>query len=134
MLCFVFVAYVFSTGQVYDALVQYKAEHGNLHVPVAFQVPSCPPWSEDLWGLAVGQRSVKEGRGWRRVGRCSVCVCCSMLDACFLASISVFVSVPDAHSHRYRAVTSTTHTAVVLLCKCTGSSVASKQYVHHCVD
>eukprot|EP00904_Undaria_pinnatifida_P002118 jgi/Undpi1/11907/HiC_scaffold_4.g01606.m1 len=42
--------------QVFDALVEYKAQHGNLHVPVAFQVPSCPPWSEDLWGLAVGQR------------------------------------------------------------------------------
>ncbi|CBJ27332.1 conserved unknown protein [Ectocarpus siliculosus] len=42
--------------QVYDALLQYKAEHGNLHVPVAFSVPSSPPWHQDLWGLALGQR------------------------------------------------------------------------------
>ncbi|CAB1118827.1 unnamed protein product [Ectocarpus sp. CCAP 1310/34] len=41
---------------VYDALLQYKAEHGNLHVPVAFRVPSSPPWHQDLWGLALGQR------------------------------------------------------------------------------
>ncbi|CAM9898051.1 unnamed protein product [Ectocarpus fasciculatus] len=42
--------------EVYDALLQYKAEHGNLHVPVAFRVPSSPPWHQDLWGLALGQR------------------------------------------------------------------------------
>eukprot|EP00903_Cladosiphon_okamuranus_P017703 g16302.t1 len=42
--------------QVYDALLQYKAEHGNLNVPVAFCVPSSPPWHQDLWGLALGQR------------------------------------------------------------------------------
>eukprot|EP00752_Nemacystus_decipiens_P004819 g4386.t1 len=42
--------------QVYDALLQYKALHGNLNVPVAFCVPSSPPWHQDLWGLALGQR------------------------------------------------------------------------------
>ena len=44
--------------QVYEALLQYKAEHGNLNVPVAFCVPSSPPWHQDLWGLALGQRWV----------------------------------------------------------------------------
>lgn len=42
--------------QVYEALLQYKAEHGSLNVPVAFRVPSSPPWHEALWGLALGQR------------------------------------------------------------------------------
>lgn len=42
--------------QVYGALLQFKAEHGSLNVPVAFCVPSSPPWHQDLWGLALGQR------------------------------------------------------------------------------
>ncbi|CAN0030214.1 unnamed protein product [Hapterophycus canaliculatus] len=52
--------------QVYDALLQYKALHGNLHVPVAFCVPSTAPWQEDLWGLALGQSRVLDIRARHR--------------------------------------------------------------------
>lgn len=50
--------------QVYEALLEYKSQHGNLQVPVSFRVPECPPWREDSWGLALGQRCAVMRWGW----------------------------------------------------------------------
>jgi hypothetical protein len=39
---------------VQPALSMYKQEHGNMHVPRSFVVPSAEPWPEKLWGLKLG--------------------------------------------------------------------------------
>lgn len=41
---------------VYDALVEYKRQYGDLVVPASFVVPSSPPWPSTTWGLKLGNR------------------------------------------------------------------------------
>jgi hypothetical protein len=36
------------------ALTVYKEEHGNLHIPYAFVIPSSAPWAEETWGMNLG--------------------------------------------------------------------------------
>jgi hypothetical protein len=40
---------------VQEAFETYLQEHGDLAVKISFVVPSCSPWPEKLWGMALGK-------------------------------------------------------------------------------
>uniref|UniRef100_A0A7S2JR57 Helicase-associated domain-containing protein n=1 Tax=Leptocylindrus danicus TaxID=163516 RepID=A0A7S2JR57_9STRA len=42
--------------QIYDALVQYKKEFGNLDVPITFSVPDIESWPQHSRGLPLGSK------------------------------------------------------------------------------